>query len=155
SWRSRQRPEALRSATSAPSQTQPPSHPLRAEGIAMDATVVAFATALMLLSGLFAGMLAAMSSRNERILETLQESSRAHGGRSKARLRKVLLAMEMSLTVVLLIGAGLLVKSYSVLRNTDLGCATRDVLTMRLALPGEKYQTAQQRANFYERLIEE
>jgi predicted permease len=127
----------------------------RADTIAMDVTVVVFAVGMMLLGGLFAGALSAVGSRNEKTLETLQESSRTHGGQSKARIRKVLLAVEMSLTVVLLIAAGLLVKSYDTLRSTDMGCATRDVLTMRLALPEEKYKKASERANFFERLLGE
>jgi predicted permease len=127
----------------------------RAETIAMDGSVVAFAIGLMLLAGLFAGILSAVSTRNERVLETLKESPRTQGGQGKARIRKVLLALEMSLTVVLLIAAGLLVKSYNTLRSTDLGCATRDVMTMRLALPEEKYQTARERADFFTRLIGE
>jgi putative ABC transport system permease protein len=126
----------------------------RADGIAIDGTVVLVAIGVMVFGGLFAGLLSTMSSRNEKVLETLQESSRTHGGQNKARVRKVLLAVEMSLTVVLLVAAGLLVKSYSALRNTDLGCATRDVMTMRLALPDERYRTEAQRASFFERLVD-
>ena len=127
----------------------------RADAIAMDGVVVAFAIGMMVLGGLFAGLLSTLSSRNEKILETLQESSRALGGQSKARIRKVLLAVEMSLTVVLLIAAGLLVKSYNALRKTNLGCATQNVLTMRLALPDAKYKEASERASFFERVLGE
>ena len=128
----------------------------RAEAIAIDGTVLGFALAVMVLGGLFAGVLAAISSRNEKVLETLQESSRTHsGGRSRARLRKGLLAAEMGLTVVLLVAAGLLLKSYDGLKSTKLGCATENVLTMHLALPEERYGRAEQRVNFFERLIGE
>jgi len=128
----------------------------RAEAIAMDWTVIAFAVAVILLSGLFAGMLAAVAARSEKILEALQESSRTHsGGRSKARLRKGLLAAEMGLTVVLLVAAGLLLKSYDGLKSAKLGCATQNVLTMHVALPDERYGQAEQRVNFFERLIAE
>jgi putative ABC transport system permease protein len=66
----------------------------------------------------------------------------------------VLLTLEVGLTVVLLIGAGLLLKSYQRLRSTDIGCLTQDVLTMHLGLPDARYATPAQRANFYSALLE-
>jgi predicted permease len=128
----------------------------RAEAIAIDGAVLGFAVAVMMLSGLFAGVLAAVASRNEKVLETLQESSRTHsGGRGKAQLGRGLLAAEMALTVVLLVAAGLLLKSYDGLKSTKLGCATENVLTMHLALPEQHYERAEQRVSFFERLIGE
>jgi hypothetical protein len=61
------------------------------------------------------------------------------GGHARARLRRVLLTVEVGLTVVLLIGAGLLLKSYARLRSSDLGCVTRNVLTMQVSLPAVRY----------------
>ena len=63
------------------------------------------------------------------------------GSQSRATLRRVLLTLEVGLTVVLLIGAGLLLKSYERLRSADMGCATENVLTMRIGLPGARYKT--------------
>ncbi len=84
----------------------------------------------------------------------MQESSRAHtGGQSKTRLRKLLLSLEVALTVVLLIGAGLLLKSYHKLRTSDMGCATDNVLTMRLSLPDARYPAPPQRTQFFEQLL--
>src|SRR5262249_25433877 len=89
----------------------------RAKRIGMDGTVIVFAMGLIFASGLFAGVIAAFWATDDNAVETLRESSRTHtGGPTKARLRKVLLAMEMGLTVVLLIGAGLLLKGYNELR---------------------------------------
>ena len=68
-------------------------------------------------------------------------------------LRRVLLGLQVGLTVVLLIAAGLLIKSYSAMRTSDLGCATRDVLTMRLTQPNG-VKTPQQIAAFYDVLLE-
>jgi hypothetical protein len=62
----------------------------------------------------------------------------------------VLLALEVGLTVILLIGAGLLLKSYERLRSADMGCLTQDVITMHLGLPDARYATPAQRANFYD-----
>src|SRR5262249_7081996 len=70
------------------------------------------------------------------------------------RLRRWLLGAEVSLTVVLLIGSGLLLKSYQQLRATNLGCITDNVLTMGIGLPETVYKTGTQRVNFYEALLE-
>jgi putative ABC transport system permease protein len=64
-----------------------------------------------------------------------------------------LLAVEVGLTVVLLIGAGLMLKSYERLRSSDLGCVTKNVLTMHLDLPEVKYSQPSQRVTFFETLL--
>jgi predicted permease len=66
----------------------------------------------------------------------------------------VLLTLEVGLTVILLIGAGLLLKSYERLRSAEMGCLTQDVLTMHLGIPDARYATAAQRANFYDTLLD-
>jgi putative ABC transport system permease protein len=107
------------------------------------------------LCALFSGSIAAFSASDRHILGALYEASRSvSGGVARATLRKVLLALEVGLTVILLIGAGLLLKSYERLRSTDIGCITRDVLTMHLGLPDARYATPAARANFYDRLLE-
>jgi predicted permease len=90
------------------------------------------------------------------VLSTLHESSRGYSaGSGRARLRKALLALEVGLTVVLLMGAGLLVRSYQRLRSTNLGCATENVLTMRINLPGARYKLpGPAPTSFYEALLE-
>ena len=88
------------------------------------------------------------------LLETLQSSSRSHSGnRSPSRLRKALLTAEVSLTVVLLVGAGLLLKSYQQLRTRDLGCAVDNVLTMSFSLPDARYREPVQRIAFFDKLL--
>jgi len=62
--------------------------------------------------------------------------------------------MEVGLTVVLLVGAGLLLKSYQRLRTSDLGCVTNNVLTMRFGLPEAHYSKDAQRVTFYETLLD-
>jgi putative ABC transport system permease protein len=127
----------------------------RVEAIHMDGVVVAFVAVLIFASALFAGVASSISVRGEQILSSLQESSRAHSaGEGPVRLRKWLLATEVGLTVVLLVGAGLLLKSYARLRFVNLGCATDGVLTLRFSLPGAKYRLPVQRASFYDGLLE-
>jgi len=126
----------------------------RVDAIRIDGTAALFAVACIVFCGLIAGLLPALSASDKEILRVLQESSRSAGsGRSRAHLRRLLLTAEVSLTVVLLIAAGLLIKSYSAMRTSDLGCATRDVLTMALNQP-KGVKTPQQIAAFYDVLLE-
>jgi predicted permease len=126
----------------------------RADAVHMDVVVLVFALLAILGCGLLAGLIPALTSRDEQVLIALQESGRSHsGGRSRARLRQVLLALEVGLTVVLLIGAGLLLRSYRQLRSADLGCTTHNVLTMEMNLPKSSYRSDDQRVSFYEQLL--
>jgi predicted permease len=110
---------------------------------------------VIVICALFSGLIAAFSSSDKRILGALHEASRSViGGGAPATLRKVLLTLEVGLTVILLIGAGLLLKSYERLRSADMGCITRDVITMHLGLPDARYATPAQRANFYDTLLD-
>jgi predicted permease len=123
----------------------------RAESIHIDAIVVIFTTILILICGLLAGLIPALSSDDKHILQALHQSSRSYsGGRSGMQLRRTLLSVQVGLTVVLLIGAGLLIKSYSQLRSVNLGCATQNVLTMRFKLPKN---TAQNISSFHQQLL--
>jgi len=126
----------------------------RVEAIRIDAPVVAFAVGLTFLCALFAGFMSSLSIKGNQILSSLQESSRSHSaGPSQVQVRKWLLALEVGLTVVLLIGAGLLLKSYERLRSSNLGCITDNVLTMHLNLPNAKYSQPVQRLSFFETLL--
>jgi predicted permease len=128
----------------------------RANAIHMDWVVIAFALAAILGCGLLAGLIPALTSRDTQVLTALQESGRSHsGGRRKARLRQTLLALEVGLTVVLLISAGLLLRSYWQLRSVNLGCATSNVLTMELHLPKSRYRTDVSRIAFFEQLTDQ
>jgi putative ABC transport system permease protein len=126
----------------------------RSESIAIDWVVVAFSLALVLVFAAFAGLISALSMRGEQPLTALQESSRgSSAGKTRTRLRAVLLTIEVSLTVVLLIGAGLLIKSYARLRSTDLGCLTQNVLKLDINLPLARYSKPVQVSNFLETLL--
>jgi putative ABC transport system permease protein len=128
----------------------------RVDTIHVDTVVLLFAAGITLLGGTFAGAVSTFSSGDAQELNALREFSRTHsGGQGKARLRKVLLSIEVGLTVVLLIAAGLLLKSYKTLRSVDLGCITQNVLTMHMALPDARYRTPVQKAEFFERWIAE
>ena len=126
----------------------------RVENIHIDGVVTAFTVSIIAFGALISGLIAAFSARSKNNLSTLQESSRAlSAGRAKVRLRRILLAVEVSLTVVLLIGAGLLLKSYQRLRSSDMGCLTNNVLTLHTGLPDARYGPAA-RVNFYDTLLD-
>jgi predicted permease len=127
----------------------------RAESIHIDAMVVLFAAGVVFLTAILAGLLPALSSTQRGVLTALKDSSRAAGaGVSRARLRKILLSAEIALTVVLLIAAGLLLKSFVQLRTTNLGIAEDHVLTMGYSLPADQYSKPEQNFAFHQALVE-
>jgi predicted permease len=127
----------------------------RVESIRMDPVVIAFGMALAFLCALAAGAISAISIQGDHAITALQESSRVHGGsRGGVRLRRWLLALQVCFTVVLLIGAGLLLKSYARLRATNLGCSTANILTMHVNLPPAKYAQGGERLSFWQSLLQ-
>ncbi|HEX4321716.1 MAG TPA: ABC transporter permease [Acidobacteriaceae bacterium] len=130
----------------------------RIESIHIDSVVAAFTVSLIafcaLLSGFISTFSSAFRSKDGQSLIALREASRSNSmGHARATLRRVLLALEVGLTVVLLIGAGLLLKSYERLRSADMGCITENVLTMRMMLPRTIGASPAQMVNFYEELL--
>ena len=126
----------------------------RSQEIHVDLWALAFVITISTVTGLIAGLIPSLGLHAGQLLESLQSSSRSHsGGRSRARLRKALLTAEVSLTVVLLLGAGLLLKSYQQLRTRGLGCAVDNVLTMGFSLPDAHYKEPVQKNAFSEQLL--
>ena len=125
----------------------------RVENIHIDSVVAAFTVGVIALCALFAGLISALTINDRHLLGTLHESSRSVGAQSRATLRRVLLTVEVGLTVILLTGAGLLLKSYDRLRSADMGCTTQNVLTMRLGVPQARYTTPAARADFFDQLL--
>ena len=126
----------------------------RIEAIHIDGSVVLFVAGTIIVCALFAGLISAASADNKQLLGSLQEASRGHsGGQSRATLRKGLLMLEVGLTVILLVGAGLLLKSYQRLRSTDVGVPIDNVLTMHFSLPDARYKEPVRQVAFMEQLI--
>jgi predicted permease len=126
----------------------------RVEAIRFDGMAAAFTLAVIFLCTFFSGLISVHSAGRGNILAELQEGSRSHsGGRSRALLRRLLLSAEVGLTVVLLVGAGLLIKSFEHLRSADLGVPVDNVLTLQLGLPHARYQQDEQKIAFFEQLI--
>jgi putative ABC transport system permease protein len=126
----------------------------RANSIHLDQTALIFTIAITTLSGLFAGLLPALAATRSELLGPLKENARSvAGGHTRARLRKILLTAEVALTVVLLVGGGLMLKSFAELRSVNIGCATENVLTMSFTLPDAKYPDLTRKAQFFDELL--
>jgi predicted permease len=127
----------------------------RAESIHIDIAALIFALAAIVVTGLLSGFIPALVTGDRQILRGLQESARSQAGSvGRVRIRRILLALEVGLTVVLLIGSGLLLKTYQHLRSVDLGCATHNILTMDFTLPKGSYPAGVKRIAFAEELAQ-
>ncbi len=126
-----------------------------AESIHVDGAVLMFACGMVAATALLSGLLPAISSTGKAVFATLQASTRgASGNLGRTALRKGLLTIEIAVTVVLLVAAGLLVKSFVKLRAVDVGCVTDNVLTLHYNLPKQKYDTPEKVNAFNETLLE-
>ncbi len=112
-----------------------------------------FTLGLSLFSGIVFGLAPALQVSKPNLNEALKEGSRQTSG-SSHRLRSSLVVFEVALSLMLLVGAGLLARSFLSLLKTDAGFNPDNVLTMSLVLPGAKYREQPQRATFYNDLIQ-
>jgi len=132
----------------------PPTLP-KQNPIVLDWHVLTFAAGVSLLSVLFFGILPALGARDLEMRERLTEGGRGMtAGRRRNRARSVLVTAEIALALVLLVGAGLMIRTLLNLNRTDAGFAPDNLLTMRLPLAGAKYPNDASALNFYERLLE-
>jgi putative ABC transport system permease protein len=115
--------------------------------------VLAFAGAVTLLSTILFGLVPALRLARAD-MHTALRSKRAAGSLRDTRLRATLLVGEVALSVVLLVGAGLLVRSFQALQRTDLGYRSDDLLLMSVSLPHARYDENQEHIEFYRRTIE-
>ncbi len=127
----------------------------RVESIHLDLTAILFSAGIAVLCGIVAGLAPGLAEDEQQVIRALQESSRSvSGGQRSVRLRRALLSIEVALTVVLLVGAGLFLRSYQRLRAVDIGVSTRNILTMTISLPNGQYKDGAAKTAFYERLLE-
>jgi predicted permease len=117
-----------------------------------DGRVFAFLAAICLGTGVIFGLAPALHVSKTDINEVLKEGGRSGSGLRARRWTSVLIVVELALTLVLLAGAGFMMRSFLALYRLDLGVETSHLLTMRLQLPNRKYPTPEQRRDFYQRL---
>lgn len=121
--------------------------------VKIDLTVLAFTLGISLLTGVLFGLAPALRTLKLNLSESLKEGGRGAGeGAARNRTRSVLVVIESAVAVVLLIGAGLLIRSFVQLQNTNPGFDAHNVLTMRVDLPREKYPNQEKAGNFFAQL---
>jgi putative ABC transport system permease protein len=126
----------------------------RMSSVRIDIWVLAFAAAICLGTGILFGLAPAWQASRRSPAEELKEGGRGDsGGGSSNRMRHVLVVAETAFSVVLLIGAGLLLRSFLRVLAVDPGFHAGRVLTMRLSLPGEKYGKPEQIVAFYREVL--
>ncbi|MCU1381702.1 MAG: hypothetical protein JWL71_399 [Acidobacteria bacterium] len=119
----------------------------------MDAQVFGFFAAVCLGTGIIFGLAPALHVSKTDLNEVLKEGGRSGSSGMRARRwTSVLIVAELALTLVLLAGAGLMMRSFVNLYKLDVGLDTAHLLTMRLTLPNQKYPTPEHRRMFFERL---
>ena len=108
--------------------------------VELDYTVLAFTAVVSLLTAVICGFAPAFDGGRTNVQASLRGGTRQVGvGARQRRLRQSFVIAEVALAVVLLVGAGLMLRSFTTLQAVDSGMDTRDVLTLRVALPGRKY----------------
>ena len=124
----------------------------RAREIGINWQILAFTVGLSFLTGILFGLVPALQASTVDVHETLKETGR--GITRKHWLRSSLVVVEVASTLVLLIGAGLLIRSFYRLQQVNPGFSYEHLTSFSVALPQKKYTTAEQRADFYQRLLE-
>ena len=129
-----------------------PSHIPRLQSIAIDGRVLAFTFAVVLLTGILFGLAPAMRASRVNLSATLKEGGRSLVGSGNHRLRNLLVVAEVALSLMLLIGAGLLIRSFGRVQQVEPGFVAQNVLSMRLSVAGTTYEKQPRRMSFYQQL---
>ena len=127
----------------------------RATGIGLDGWVLCFTLGISLVTGFASGLLPALRLTRTDIGEALKQSAgRTASESGGSRTRSTLVAAEVALSLMLLIGAGLLIRSLWRLRGVNPGFDSDHVITMFVSIPSTKFSTPQQQISFYDRVLE-
>jgi putative ABC transport system permease protein len=127
----------------------------RLEEIGIDGTVVAFTALVSILSGLLIGAFAAFRYGSPDLVPALKDGGRGGtAGKARHRARQILVVVQVALALVLLVGAGLMIRSFWRLASVDPGVDPKGVLTVSLSLPESEYATSARTAQFYVQLLE-
>ncbi|HTG94592.1 MAG TPA: ABC transporter permease [Pyrinomonadaceae bacterium] len=132
-----------------------PANLPRMEEIRIDPWVLGWTAFITILTGIVFGLAPALQGSRLNLNEALRDGARTTDGAGGRRSRNALIVIELALAVMLLSGAGLLLKSLWRLQNVDLGINPDRVLTMQVALRGQRYEDPAQVKDFSERLIQQ
>jgi predicted permease len=122
----------------------------RSDRIGVDGTVVAFTLCLSVVCGVLFGIAPALQGSRYKLQEALKEGGRSGTDTSGRRIRRALIVAEVALALTLLVGAGLLIKSFGRLLGVDPGFDPRNVLTFHLALPHARYPDPPSQRRFFD-----
>jgi putative ABC transport system permease protein len=131
-----------------------PANMPRLDQVALDWRVLAASFVLALITGLLFGVLPAWQASRERPVDALRSTDRVVAGTSVMRWRNALMAVEVALSALLLVGAGLTFRSLNAMNGVPLGFRTDHVLVMNVSLPNPKYASPDDRFAFFDRLSE-
>jgi putative ABC transport system permease protein len=127
----------------------------RADEIGIDGRVLAFSFATALLTGLVAGLVPALQASKPDLNTSLKEGGKGtQAGSQGRRARSILVVSEIALALMLLIGAGLLMKSFMLLQSVDPGFNPKNVLSVDIALPRANYSKPEKIVAFYAQLLD-
>jgi putative ABC transport system permease protein len=125
------------------------------QAVKISVPVLLFTFGVAMLTGIIFGLVPAFEAARVDLNETLKDGGKNPGAASRShRLRNVFVVAEVALALVLLIGAGLLIRSFARLQSVDPGFNTSNLLTMKVSLPGRKYDNDEKRLTFFRQATE-
>jgi predicted permease len=122
----------------------------RMRNVSIDPRVLLFTFLVSLITGVLFGLAPSLRSSRVNLSETLKEGGRGLVGTGNPRLRNLLVVAEIALSLVLLIGAGLLIRSFILVQRVNPGFDTTNVISMRISLLGTTYEKEPRRSSFYQ-----
>ncbi len=131
-----------------------PANIPRVASAALDARALGFTAVVALVTSILFSLAPALRAVRVDLADSMKDGQTTSGGTGRQRFRNALVVVEMALAVVLLVGAGLMIRSLWSLSRVPLGLDPTNVLTMRLALPQASYQKPEEVVTFYQQLIE-
>ncbi len=127
---------------------------LHVTGVQLDLRVFGFTLTISLLTSVLSGLAALLQASSVKLNDTLKEGGRG-AGNTHQRTRSAVVVVEVALAIVLLIGAGLLIRSFWKLQGVSPGFAPQNALTAQIVLPSARYREPDQRARFFQQLSEQ
>ncbi len=122
--------------------------------LVINRTAFLFTLVVSVLSGLLFGLVPAIQSTKTNFNEALKEGGKGSSGKaSHNHARSVMVISEVALSLVLLIGSGLMIRSFVLMMGSDFGVDPANVLTVEVSLPNERYETREQRLGFYDQIL--
>src|SRR5262249_19549863 len=126
----------------------------RAEEVSVDGWVLLFTLIISLTTGAVFGLIPALPAANPNLNERLKEGGRHSSGAARSKMLNLLVVSEIALSLVLLVGAGLSIKSFLRLRSVDAGFDPRNLLTMQFTLPNAQYPGVERQSAFVRQALQ-